>query len=179
MRIPANRSVVVISGLLTLLVLGGGTLAVAFHNGWLRTASDSPTRETAVASAQQNPSGDPSEAAAQLTQPSAAAPTQDETGVYRQKLEQPHLLAWATIERQRLILGEHAERALLEQEMAAQRGRDRHSPLLRRLGPGSHLGQTVEIEGEPDIRERVPLELFDHDPALTGRAWPVGRRAGG
>jgi hypothetical protein len=48
---PASRSVVIISGLLTLLVLGGGTLAVGFHNGWLQTASDSPGHETAAASA--------------------------------------------------------------------------------------------------------------------------------
>ena len=36
MQGPSNRSVVIIiSGLLTLLVLGGATLAVAFRNGWV------------------------------------------------------------------------------------------------------------------------------------------------
>ena len=64
MPLPANRSVVIISGLLTLLVLGGGTLAVGFHNGWLRTASDLPGHEPAAASAQPTPPGNDREAVA-------------------------------------------------------------------------------------------------------------------
>jgi hypothetical protein len=52
MQLSANRSVVIISGLLTLIVLGGGTLAVAFHNSWVRTASASLRPETAAATAQ-------------------------------------------------------------------------------------------------------------------------------
>ncbi|MGE0446921.1 MAG: hypothetical protein AB7P99_16970 [Vicinamibacterales bacterium] len=60
MPLPAHRSVVIISGLLTVLVLGGGTLAVGFHNGWLRTT------------------------------PSTPVTTQDEAGVYRQKLEEAY-----------------------------------------------------------------------------------------
>jgi hypothetical protein len=94
MPLPASRSVVIISGLLTLLVLGGGTLAVGFHNGWLRTASDSPSRETTVASAEPIPTGNDRDAVARLTEPSPAPSTpgaiHDEIGVYRQKLEEAY-----------------------------------------------------------------------------------------
>ncbi len=94
MPLPASRSVVIISGLLTLLVLGGGTLAVGFHNGWLRTASDSPSRETAAASAQPTVTENDRDAVARLTERSPAPATesaiQDEAGVYRQKLEEAY-----------------------------------------------------------------------------------------
>jgi hypothetical protein len=94
MPLPARRSVVILSGLLTLLVLGGGTLAVGFHNGWLRTASDSPGHETAAASGQPTPTGSDRDAVARLTEPSPAPLTQgaiqDEAGVYRQKLEEAY-----------------------------------------------------------------------------------------
>jgi hypothetical protein len=94
MPLPASRSVVIISGLLTLLVLGGGTLAVGFHNGWLRTASDSPGHETAAARAQPTPTGNDRDAVARLAEPSPAPSTQgaiqDEVSVYRQKLEEAY-----------------------------------------------------------------------------------------
>ena len=95
MPLPASRSVVLISGLLTLLVLGGGTLAVALHNGWLRTASaDVPSRETVTASTPPIPTPNDQAAAARLTDPTPAAPTQgaiqDEVGVYRRKLEEAY-----------------------------------------------------------------------------------------
>ena len=38
MQNPSSRFVIVISGLLTLLVLGGGMLTLALHNGWLQVA---------------------------------------------------------------------------------------------------------------------------------------------
>jgi nitroreductase len=90
MHVPANRSVVLISGLLTLLVLGGGTLAVGLHNGWLRTAAaDVPSRETVTASTQPTPTANDQGAAARLTEPSPAALTQgaipNEAAAYRQK----------------------------------------------------------------------------------------------
>ena len=74
MPLPASRSVVIISGLLTLFVLAGLTLGLAFHNGWLRTAAaDTPTRETEL---------------------SPATPTQgrtqDAVGVYREKLAEAY-----------------------------------------------------------------------------------------
>jgi len=94
MPLPASRSVVIISGLLTVIVLGGGTLAVGFHNGGLRTASDSPSRETAAASAHPTPTGRDRDAVAGLTEPSPAPSTQgaiqDEIGAYRQKLEEAY-----------------------------------------------------------------------------------------
>jgi hypothetical protein len=94
MALPVRRSVVIISGLLTLLVLGGGTLAVGFHNGWLRTApADVPSREAVTASAQPTttPNG---QAGTRLAEPSpppsTQGATQDEVGVYRQKLEEAY-----------------------------------------------------------------------------------------
>src|SRR5689334_21391958 len=45
MQVSRNRSVVIISGLLTLIVLSGGTLALGFHNGWLRAGSGAATLE--------------------------------------------------------------------------------------------------------------------------------------
>lgn len=95
MSLPTSRSVVIISGLLTLLVLGGGTLAVALHNGWLRTAAaDVQSRETLTASTRATPTGNDRAAVARLTEPSPAPPTQgaiqDEVGVYRQKLEEAY-----------------------------------------------------------------------------------------
>ena len=68
MPLPARRSIVIISGLLTLLVLTGGTLAVALHNGWLRTAAvDVRGRE-----------------------PLAQNAIQGDGGVYQQKLEEAY-----------------------------------------------------------------------------------------
>jgi hypothetical protein len=95
MPLPASRSVVIMSGLLTLLVLSGGTLAVALHNGWLRTATaDGPGRETLTASTQPTPTGNDHAAAARLAEPTPAAPAQgaiqDEVGVYRRKLEEAY-----------------------------------------------------------------------------------------
>ena len=95
MPLPPSRSVVIISGLLTLLVLSGGTLAVALHNGWLRTAAaDVPSRETLTTSTQPTPTGNDRDAAARLTERSPAPATQsaiqDEVGVYRHKLEEAY-----------------------------------------------------------------------------------------
>lgn len=92
MPLPASRSIIIISGLLTLLVLTGGTLAVALHNGWLRTpAADAPNREALTAS---TPTGNDRDAAARLAEPSPAPLTesaiQDEAGVYRQKLDEAY-----------------------------------------------------------------------------------------
>lgn len=93
MQLPASRSIVVISGLLTLLVLGGGTIAVGFHNGWLRTASDAPARDT-VATAPPTHSSNDRQPVVAITQPLPAAPAQggtaEEIGVYRQKLEEAY-----------------------------------------------------------------------------------------
>jgi hypothetical protein len=52
MQTSTNRPVVIIAGLLTLLVLGGATLAVAFRNGWVYVASDEARPKAATARAQ-------------------------------------------------------------------------------------------------------------------------------
>jgi hypothetical protein len=92
MPLPASRSVVIISGLLTLLVIGSGTLAVGFRNGWLRITSESPSGESA-ASTQPTPTGSDRDAVGRLTPspaPSTQGTIQDEAGVYRQKLDEAY-----------------------------------------------------------------------------------------
>src|SRR5512138_187722 len=91
MQLSRNRSVVIISGLLTLLVLSGGALALGFHNGWLRTGSGAATPEAIGADSQPK---DARNAAPIAARPSAAgsshAVTQDEAGQYRQKLDEAY-----------------------------------------------------------------------------------------
>jgi hypothetical protein len=79
---PSNRSVVIISGLLTLLVLGGATLGVAFRNGWVQVASATPPADGATALA-------PPTGAVPSAAPAAAADS-GEVAVYRQKLEEAY-----------------------------------------------------------------------------------------
>lgn len=67
MQSSSNRSIVIISGLLTLLILSGGALALGFHNGWLRAGSGAATPEAAGA----------------VSQPADAA-------VYQQKLDEAY-----------------------------------------------------------------------------------------
>jgi hypothetical protein len=78
----SNRSVVVISGLLTLLVLVGATLGVAFRNNWIQFASAVPSPDGAATLTR------PTETSAS----SAAGPDADQTevAVYRQKLEEAY-----------------------------------------------------------------------------------------
>jgi hypothetical protein len=91
MHSPSNRSVVIISGLLTLLVLGGATLAVAFRNGWVHVASAAPSPDTVTALAQ--PTGadrDGTVPPPREAHPSAALGAdvdQSEVAIYRGKLE--------------------------------------------------------------------------------------------
>lgn len=47
MQGSVNRSVVIVSGLLTLLLLCGATLALSVHNGWVRIGADAPERPAA------------------------------------------------------------------------------------------------------------------------------------
>ncbi len=93
MHSSSNRSILIISGLLTLLVLSGGALALGFHNGWLRSGSGAATPEAIGAESQPNDAR--TDGAAPLgTNPSAVGSTQtatqDEVGVYRQKLEEAY-----------------------------------------------------------------------------------------
>jgi hypothetical protein len=94
MQDPANRFVVIISALLTLLVLGGATLAVWFRNGWLHVATDAPSRDAVTALAQLT------DAERSRTLPTAreanpspaleAGADQSEVVVYREKLEEAY-----------------------------------------------------------------------------------------
>jgi hypothetical protein len=145
MPLPASRSVVIISGLLTLLVLGGGTLAVGFHNGWLRTASDSPSRETAAANGHPTPTGNDQNAAVGLTAPSPAPRTQsamqDEVGVYRQKLEE----------------------AYRDLDDAYAQIRALQSPQPQLASARNHDDRFAEHDGDDDRRERRSDRRRSHD----------------
>lgn len=74
----SNRSVVIISGLLTLLVLSGATLAVAFRNGWVTVA---PAAAPVVAAPV---------VAAPVEASTVSAADQSEVAVYRGKLEEAY-----------------------------------------------------------------------------------------
>ena len=67
MRTATNRSVVIISGLATLLVLSGAAVTLGFHNGWLRTG---PGAATPGAVSEDLQPGD----ARNITAPAAAEP---------------------------------------------------------------------------------------------------------
>ena len=142
MQVPASRSVVIISGLLTLLVLGGGTLAVAFHNGWLQTGSDTPS-ETVIARTQPVDAGNEGVAPTPVTQSQSTAPTQgshDEVGVYRQKLEE-------------------ANRAL-DDAYAQIRSLQSAQP---RLASARGHDEGIEHDGDDDHREQQSGRRESHD----------------
>lgn len=90
----SNRSVVIISGLLTLLVLGGATMAVAFRNGWVHVASAAPRPDAVTALAQPTDTGrDQTVTPSREADPAAAPGTdveQSEIAVYRGKLEEAY-----------------------------------------------------------------------------------------
>jgi len=94
MQGASNRSIVVISGLLTLLLLGGTTLAVAFHRGWLRTASDAGAPDAVSLRAQSTDSRNTNVAPAAVSESPSAGSTetsaQDQAAVYRQKLDEAY-----------------------------------------------------------------------------------------
>ena len=85
MQLSTNRSVVIISGLLTLLVLSGGTLALGFHNGWLRTGSGTATPQAISAAPQPSVARNDS-AALTEAQPTAV----DERGTWHDGDEDHH-----------------------------------------------------------------------------------------
>ncbi|MEQ1909327.1 MAG: hypothetical protein ABMA15_10920 [Vicinamibacterales bacterium] len=94
MQGPSNRSVVIISGLLTLLVLGGATLAVSFRNGWVHVASVAPNPDTVTALAQptneDRSQNDPPPRPVDPSAASGADVDQSEVAVYRGKLEEAY-----------------------------------------------------------------------------------------
>jgi hypothetical protein len=94
MQVPSNRFVVIVSALLTLLVLGGVTLAVGFRNGWLHVATDAMSRDAVTALAQR-PDAERSRTLpkAREANPSPAREAgadQSEVVVYRKKLEEAY-----------------------------------------------------------------------------------------
>jgi hypothetical protein len=89
----SNRSVIVISGLLTLIVLGGATVAVGFRNGWLQVAAEAPSAGAVSARAQspeagRSPVGQIARGESSVSSSSGAP--QDDVVVYRQKLEEAY-----------------------------------------------------------------------------------------
>ena len=93
MQSCSNRSTLIISGLVTLLVLSGAALALGFHNGWLRTDSGAAMPEAVGAASQPSDArsgrGTPIEAKPSRAGSTQAA-TQDEAKVYRQKLDEAY-----------------------------------------------------------------------------------------
>jgi hypothetical protein len=93
MHDPSNRFVVIISALLTLLVLGGATLAVGFRNGWLHVGADASSRDAVTALAQlSDAERSPTVPTARDAKPPHAleAADQSEAAVYTQKLEEAY-----------------------------------------------------------------------------------------
>jgi hypothetical protein len=94
MQDPSNRFVVIVSALLTLLVLGGATLAVGFRNGWLHVATDAPSRDAVTALAQlteaERSRALPAAREANLSPTLEAGADQSEVVVYREKLEEAY-----------------------------------------------------------------------------------------
>lgn len=91
MQSSSNRSVVIISGLLTLLVLGGAMLTLAFRNGWLQAAPTEPGAG-AVTSLAQAPDADAGRTAGAApgvapVSPSTTGADQGEVAIYRGELE--------------------------------------------------------------------------------------------
>lgn len=94
MQGSSNRFVVIISALLTLLVLGGATVAVGFRNGWLQVATDAPSRTAVTAVAQLTDaerSRTPQPAREANPSPALnAGADQSEVVVYRKRLEEAY-----------------------------------------------------------------------------------------
>lgn len=91
MQSSSNRSVVIISGLLTILVLGGAMLTLAFRNGWLQAA---PTERgsgavTSLAKATDAAPGQTAGAArgVALFSPPTTGTDESAVAVYRAELE--------------------------------------------------------------------------------------------
>ena len=91
MQSSSNRSVVIISGLLTLLVLGGAMLTLAFRNGWLQAAPTEPGAG-AVTSLAQATDAEPGQTAGAARgvapfSPPTTGTDESEVAIYRGELE--------------------------------------------------------------------------------------------
>lgn len=93
MQAPSNRSAVVIAALLTLIVLGGTTFGLAFHNGWLRTGSGARGPEAIAVQPEPAVPGSAFATTPLASTSSADRSTstpQEEIAAYRQKLEEAY-----------------------------------------------------------------------------------------
>lgn len=93
MQSPSNRSVVIISGLLTLMVLAGATAAVGVRNGWLRTEPEPPAATLNALTTQQNTDQSravPGPREAILTTEVGPDGDQGEVAAYRARLEEAY-----------------------------------------------------------------------------------------
>ena len=129
----SNRSIVVISGLLTLLVLGGSTLAVAFHHGWLHTTWGAPAPDVASPPAQSADIANNSLAVAVAPEspsaPSIGVSAQDDVAMYRQKLDEAYRAlddAYAQIRALQTPQTRFASSGDSDQRFAGQRERRSH-----------------------------------------------------
>jgi hypothetical protein len=137
MQSSSNRSIVVISGLLTLLLLSGGALALGFHNGWLHAGSGAAIPATVSAASQPGDGRSERRAPIEPTPPPAGSTqtaTQDETAVYRQKLDD-------------------AYRAL---DDAYAQIRALQAPQLRLASIEDGDGRSTSHDGDDEHRERRP-----------------------
>lgn len=93
MQSCSNRSTLIISGLVTLLVMSGAALALGFHNGWLRTDSGAAIPEAISAKSPPGDAGGGRGAPIEARPPvagSTQSATQDEAEMYRQKLDEAY-----------------------------------------------------------------------------------------
>ena len=92
MQSASNRSVVIISGLLTLLFLVAATLALGLRNGWVQLASDAPTADAVITRVQPDAAEATLVAASGPSRqsPIAANASEGEAMLYRQKLDEAY-----------------------------------------------------------------------------------------
>ena len=92
MQGASNRSVIIIAGLLTLLLLVGATFALGLRNGWVQLASDAPTAGALITPVQPDAAEGTLVAASAPSAPSriVASPSEGEAVHYRQKLEEAY-----------------------------------------------------------------------------------------
>jgi hypothetical protein len=88
----SNRSVIIISGLLTLLLLIGATFALGLRNGWVQLASDAPTAGAVITRVQPHAAESTLVASSAPSAPPhiAASPHEGEAVIYRQKLDEAY-----------------------------------------------------------------------------------------
>ena len=88
----------------------------------------------------------------------------------RQHLVDLQQLARAAIRRESSSpCADEPDRPVLVQEVLRQRGADRDGVLLDRLDAAAGHHPLVQVQHQPDIGERIELELLHHQLSLPGR----------